>query len=55
MGGVCSSRRELLEVLDPDWGEDFVIGAIAFTMVAIVDAAFERRLLAPISMAHRLG
>ena len=55
MGGVCSSRRELLEVLHPDWREDFLIGAIAFTVVAIVDAAFERRLLPPISVAHRLG
>ena len=55
MGGVCSSRRELLKVLHPDRRENFLIGAIAFTVMAIVDAAVERRLLPPISMAHGVG
>ena len=53
--GIWSSCREFLEVLHPDWREDFLIGTIVFTMMAIIDAAFERRLLPSINLAHCLG
>lgn len=41
IAGVGASRGEFLKVLDPDWREDLLIGAIALTVMAILDAAID--------------
>ena len=49
--GIYSPFGELLE---PNWREDLLIGAIAFTVMTILDAAFKRHLLSPINLAQGL-
>ena len=41
VGGIWSSCGKFLEVLPSNWRKDFLIGTVAFTVMAIVEAAFE--------------
>lgn len=41
MAGVLSSCGELLEIVHPDRGEDFLIGAIVLTVMTIVKIIVE--------------